>query len=78
MTITYQVERLEHDQGEDLFLVKRYENGHALEEEDEVIELEAIDDLMTLRATDVEAYEVVMSVCASLLERGQPIEALEG
>jgi len=76
VTITYQVERLEHDTGTDLFLVKRYENGH--EEEDEVIELEAIDDLMTLRATDVEAYEVVMSVCASLLERGQPIEALEG
>jgi len=79
VTITYQVERLEHDHGDDLFLVKRYEGGHNhMEEADEVIELEAIDDLMTLRATDVEAYEVVMSVCASLLERGQPIEALEG
>jgi len=76
VTITYQVERLEHDHGEDLFLVKRYQGAH--DEEDEVIELEAIDDLMTLRATDVEAYEVVMNVCASLLERGQPIEALEG
>jgi len=76
VTITYQVERLEHDQGEDLFLVKRYHGAN--EEDDEVIELEAVDDLMTLRATDVEAYEVVMAVCASLLERGQPIEALEG
>ncbi len=75
MTITYGVERLEHDEGTDLFLVKHYS---ADDEEDEVIELEAIDDLMTLRATDAEAYEVVMSVCASLLERGQPIEALEG
>jgi hypothetical protein len=77
VTISYQVERLEHDTGEDLFLVKRYQ-GDVSHEDDEVLELEVVDDLMTLRATDVEAYEVVMAVCASLLERGQPIEALEG
>jgi hypothetical protein len=38
MTISYQVERLEHDTGEDLFLVKRYQGGVS-HEDDEVLEL---------------------------------------
>jgi hypothetical protein len=75
VTISYQVERLEHDQGEDLFLVKRYSGAN--DEADEVLELEVVDDLMTLRATDVEAYEIVIQVCAGYLERGAPMERTE-
>jgi hypothetical protein len=76
VTISYQVERLEHDQGEDLFLVKRYSGGVS-HEDDEVLELEVVDDLMTLRATDVEAYEILVQVCAGYLERGAPMERTE-
>jgi hypothetical protein len=32
---------------------------------------------MTLRATDVEAYEIVVQVCAGYLERGAPMERTE-
>ena len=79
MTITYNVEQLEHDTGTDLFLVKRLRGAgaHELEEADEVLELEVLDDLMTLRATDVDAYEIVCNVMGGFLERGAPMDRAE-
>ena len=77
MTITYAVEQLEHDTGVDLFLVRRLQ-GAPTQEDDEVIELEVLDDLMTLRAQDVEGYEIVCGVMSGLLERGAPMDRIEG
>ena len=77
MTITYAVEQLEHDTGVDLFLVRRLQ-GAPTQEDDEVIELEVLDDLMTLRAQDVDGYEIVCGVMAGLLERGAPMDRIEG
>lgn len=80
MTITYGVEQLEHEDGVDLFLVRRLQGAgaHELEETDEVLELEVLDELMTLRATDVEGYEIVCGVLSGLLERGAPMDRIEG
>ena len=73
MTITYQVERLEHDQGEDLFLVKSIETGHELEDELDVIELEALDDHMTVRALDINGYECLWTLAELTIGHGRPL-----
>lgn len=75
MTFTYQVEQLEHDDGTDLFIVKRA--SHTDGEDDDVIELEVVDDLMTLRATDLEAYEMIVTIASMFLARGPEFEAAE-
>jgi hypothetical protein len=74
MTITYQVEQLQHDDGEDLFLVKSATDTRV---DDEVIELEVLDDLMTLRASDLEAYEWVVTAVGLFLARGPELERAE-
>ena len=75
MTITYQVEQLRHDDGEDLFIV-RSDSDRTVD--DEVLELEVLDDLMTLRATDLEAYEWIVTAVSLFLDRGAPLDGLEG
>jgi len=74
MTVTYSVERLEHDAGEDLFLVKSTTREA---DDDEVLELEFVDDLFTLRSTDLDAYEIVLQVAAAFLSRGPELEGAE-
>jgi hypothetical protein len=75
MTITYSVEELEHSEGSSLFLVKRISTGHDLEDEDEVLEMDVVDELMTLRNSDIEAYEALCIMLTTLVERGAPMDA---
>lgn len=77
MTISYGVEQLDTDEGPTLYMVKRFDTGHDLEEEDEVLELEVLDDLMMLRSTDTDAFEVVCRVIEAFLARGPELEAAE-
>jgi len=74
MTLTYGVEELEHSEGSSLFLVKRIV-GAGTEEHDEVLEMDVVDELMTLRNTDLDAYEALCIMLTTLVERGAPMDA---
>jgi hypothetical protein len=77
MTLTYSVEELEHNEGSSLFLVRRVSTGHDLEDHDEVLEMDVIDELMTLRNTDLDAFEALSIMLTVLVERGAPLDAAE-
>jgi hypothetical protein len=77
MTLSYGVEQLDTDEGPALYLVKRVNTGHDLEDHDEVLEMEVVDELMSLRATDIDGYEVVCIMLTALLERGAPMDSAE-
>jgi len=68
----YDFQSLTSDEGDATFLVRK--DGH----ETDVLELEFVDDIMTLRATDIDAFEHVWNTTLLLLERGAPTEAIEG
>jgi hypothetical protein len=68
----YDFQHLTSEEGEADFLV-RTEDG-----EMDVLELEFVDDLMTLRATDIDGFEHVWQTTVAFLVRGAPTEALEG
>lgn len=42
------------------------------------VELEFVETLMELRANDIDAYEHVWSIAEAFLNRGAPMEALNG
>ena len=63
---------LTSEEGEADFLVRQ--DNHEMD----VLELEFVDDLMTLRATDIDGFEYVWNLTVAFLERGAPIEAIEG
>ena len=65
------LETLEHSEGTAEFLVRKDTDGT------DVLELEFVDDLMTLRATDLDAFEHVWNTTILLLERGAPMERTE-
>ena len=77
MTLSYAVEELEHSEGSSLFLVRRVSTGHDLEDHDEVLEMEVVDDLMTLRSTDLDGFEALSIMLSALLERGAPMDRAE-
>ena len=60
------------EEGEADFLVRTNDG------EMDVLELEFVDDLMTLRATDIDAFEHVWQTTIAFLVRGAPTEAIEG
>ena len=68
----YDFQNLTCEEGTADFLVRKDDT------EMDVLELEFIDDLMTLRATDIDAFEHVWTTTVLLLERGAPTEAIEG
>jgi hypothetical protein len=76
VTLSYGVEQLDTNEGPCLYLVKRLQ-GAPTEVDDEVLELEVVDELMTLRATDVDGYEVLTIMLTALLERGAPMDSAE-
>jgi hypothetical protein len=74
VTLSYGVEQLDTNEGPALYLVKRLQ-GAPTETDDEVLELEVVDELMSLRATDIDGYETVCIMLTALLERGAPMDA---
>jgi hypothetical protein len=76
VTLSYGVEQLDTNEGPALYLVKRLQ-GAPNETDDEVLELEVVDELMSLRATDLDGYETVCIMLTALLERGAPMDSAE-
>jgi hypothetical protein len=76
VTLSYGVEQLDTNEGPALYLVKRLQ-GAPTETDDEVLELEVVDELMSLRATDIDGYETVCIMLTALLERGAPMDSAE-
>lgn len=45
---------------------------------DDLLEMAFVREVIALRAADMEAYELVWDMVRALLERGRPLEAIEG
>ncbi len=45
---------------------------------DDLLERAFVREVIALRAADMEAYELVWDMVRALLERGRPLEAIEG
>ena len=74
MNSAYTVRHLEHeDDTTAWYLVRTDKDGV-----EELIDLELVEDLMTLRVTDIDAFEHVWNTVELLLERGAPLDALDG
>ena len=74
MTAAYTVRHLEHDDDTSAWYLVRTEKDGT----EDLIDLELVEDLMTLRGTDIEALEHVWNTVELLLERGAPLDALDG